>query len=480
MTTHTAQPGRNGARHFLRPPLTFKRYAVLALAALLLCLPKRAAAHSSGAGPECGGCHNGGKVPTVTITPDVTTINPGQLVNLTISVSTTNGNTAGFYLGANVGKFSIVDSGTKAYGDTGLGVTHSTPRKGSGSAITFLVAWTAPATAGGVNFGVWANSANGDGRSGGDGEGTAYYSVAFGCAGTKYFRDYDGDGFGGGAEYVVSCSRPQGYGLEAGDCNDSDPQVFPGAPEVCDGSDNNCDGQADEGLALNIYCTDADGDGHGASGKATETGCAPRTGFGLCDDDCNDNDATIHPGATEICNNKDDNCDQRIDENARMECGVGWCARYAEGCTSKCTPGQPRAEQCNDFDDDCDGVIDNGTAVELCGDPLLECAKGVCLPRGTVVAAGGAGSGGGAVSGGASAADRGGTSSIGGGGAGATVGPANAGGFPSPAPDSSSAKCSLGHRLPREPDLAWALLLGLGALLRRSRRNAGARPSTLS
>ncbi len=108
-------------------------------------------------------------------------------------------------------------------------------------------------------------------------------------------------------------------------------------------------------------------------------GCGPSKGFGLCDNDCNDHDPTIYPTAPELCNNRDDNCDGRVDENARVVCGVGWCSRYGEGCTSQCTPGPARAEQCNDFDDDCDGVIDNGTDLELCGQPGFVCRDGDCI-----------------------------------------------------------------------------------------------------
>ncbi|HEX3775961.1 MAG TPA: choice-of-anchor V domain-containing protein [Polyangiaceae bacterium] len=349
------------------------------VALIALCASRPAVAHKNGVAAQgCSGCHTGGKPATVNITLDKPTINPGDLVTLTIAISQTNGPVAGFYLQTNgFGKLNIVDSGTKLIGQ---GVTHTQPRTGSNGFTTFKVGWTAPSTPGGVDFYVWANSADGDGTDHGDGEGDGFFSTAYGCAGTKYYHDYDGDGVGSAASgYTINCAQPQYFSALGTDCNDNDAKVSPNAPEICDGKDNNCNGQIDEGLPIMQYCTDADGDGHGVSGAQTMSGCGPSKGFGLCDNDCNDQDPTIYPGAPELCNNRDDNCNDQIDENARLVCGIGWCAKYAEGCTSICTPGAPRAEQCNDFDDDCDGVIDNGTDLELCGKPGLACRNGECV-----------------------------------------------------------------------------------------------------
>jgi Putative metal-binding motif len=367
-----------GAR---RPDVAQRRYAAFLLCLFVVYRSGHAHAHAGGEAAEgCAGCHNGGQTPTVSITPSLTTINPGQTITLTISISQTNGPVAGFFLenSTGVGVLSIVDSGTKLLG---AGVTHTAPRTGSGGFTTFKVGWTAPGQPGGVDFSVWANSANGDGTPRGDGEGQGFFSTAFGCAGSKYYHDYDGDSYGAIASgYTINCSAPQYFTEKVGDCNDNDPVMFPGNPEVCDGKDNNCNGQIDEGLPIITYCTDADGDGHGVLGEGTSTGCKPPKGFGLCDGDCNDNDPTIYPGAPELCDGKDNNCNGQVDEGARAECGLGWCARYAEGCMSTaCTPGAPRAEICNDFDDDCDGVVDNGTNLELCGKPGLACRAGVCV-----------------------------------------------------------------------------------------------------
>ena len=83
----------------------------------------------------------------MSISADLANINPSQLVNLTVSISATNELGAGFFLTSNAGKFSIIDSDTKLMGN---GVTQNARRTGTGTATTFKVGWTAPATPGGV------------------------------------------------------------------------------------------------------------------------------------------------------------------------------------------------------------------------------------------------------------------------------------------------------------------------------------------
>ena len=107
---------------------------------------------------------------------------------------------------------------------------------------------------------------------------------------------------------------------------------------------------------------DGDGDGYYTFQTGTpKMGCGNIAGYAARGGDCDDRDAAVHPGATEICNLKDDNCDGQIDERVRPTCGVGWCARYSPTCNpADCVPGPPAQETCNSFDDDCDGEIDNG------------------------------------------------------------------------------------------------------------------------
>ena len=119
--------------------------------------------------------------------------------------------------------------------------------------------------------------------------------------------DLDGDNYTADNAYCLG-----------NDCNDSPSggaAINPGATEICDGVDNNCNGQVDEGF-------DQDGDGYKTCGS---------------NPDCNDGIAAIHPGATEICDGVDNNCNGQIDEGF-------------SGIT----------EVCDGIDNNCNGVIDEG------------------------------------------------------------------------------------------------------------------------
>jgi hypothetical protein len=347
-----------------------------------------AGAHKNGiASQGCSGCHSGGTAPTVTITSNPATIMPGQMVTLSVNI-TTAGGYAGLFMMSDVGTIaSLAGQGTQILSG---GVTHTAPKKAVGGVATFLVGWTAPATPGGVNLQVWAIAANGDGTQRGDGPGTGFESFAFGCAGTLFYRDFDGDGYGAMTSgYTRNCSRPMYYATVLGDCNDSDERIHPGAAEVCNKRDDNCDGQVDEGLPILTCHVDMDGDGHGSPIGQTVMDCVCPKGYAPGTDDCNDMDPTTYTGAQELCDYKDNNCNGQIDENARVTCGTGWCRRLGDGCGStNCTPGAPRAEICNDFDDDCDGVADNGTDLQLCGVAGMTCVAGTCVKAGTVPDAG--------------------------------------------------------------------------------------------
>lgn len=328
----------------------------------------------------CFGCHRGGQVPTVTMTANPQTVALGQMVTLTISVSTTNGPTAGFYL-RNSGKGTFVNlpgEGTRTNAD---GITHSAVKRATGNTTTFNVGWMAPATAGGVAFDVWALSGNGSGGAQGDGGGEAYLTITYGCTGTLFYPDGDSDGFGSKVlPPIRDCTKPPFRVEDNTDCNDYESKIRPGQPDICNLKDDNCNGQVDEGLPMMTVYEDKDGDGVGVAGPNTMIFCGATKGFGVGTNDCNDNDATISPNAMEMCNGRDDNCNQRVDEEAKVYCGTGWCRRAGEGCgTTICTPGKPRKEMCNAFDDDCDGVVDNGTHAELCGANLY-CQEGYCVP----------------------------------------------------------------------------------------------------
>ena len=128
------------------------------------------------------------------------------------------------------------------------------------------------------------------------------------------FLDEDGDGFGTG-QPVELCSIERGYSEFRTDCDDSDAAIFPGAEEVCDEIDNDCNGSVDEGFEQQKFFADADSDGFGGQFPAITTCIDPGEGWSTNSDDCNDDNGDINPLAAEVCNGGvDDNCNGLADD----------------------------------------------------------------------------------------------------------------------------------------------------------------------
>ncbi len=159
-------------------------------------------------------------------------------------------------------------------------------------------------------------------------------------------NDCDGtvdEGFDEDADGFNTCGADQ-------DCNDIDASVFPGADEICDGADNNCDGEIDEGCEVDV---DNDNDGH------------------LASVDCNDSNALVYPGAPETCNGIDDNCDDVVDEGFDDD-GDGWSGCNGVDCNDDDPAIHPEAvEVCDGDDEDCDGLADED--FDLDGDGWTTC-----------------------------------------------------------------------------------------------------------
>ena len=152
---------------------------------------------------------------------------------------------------------------------------------------------------------------------------------------TAWYLDQDNDGYGAAYNSKESCTQPSGYVAQGGDCNDFNNTIKPGAAELCDSLDNNCNGQIDEGLTQVTVYVDLDGDGHGASSTNGVKTClldtngdgvgdtAP-TGYSILKDDCNDSDVTIYTGAAETCDGKDNDCDGTPDRLCLTSCDGSW------------------------------------------------------------------------------------------------------------------------------------------------------------
>lgn len=193
-------------------------------------------------------------------------------------------------------------------------------------------------------------------------------------------RDADGDG-----EPDADCCNIDDDGVATcgTDCDDTRSTVSPRSPEVCDGFDNNCDDEVDEGVLRTFY-PDADGDGYGNPAGTTAEGCTPPEGYVEDDSDCDDSSRSINPAAAEVCDDVDNNCDGVTDVTGGVACpcvigetrgcgepdgagdfiGEGECVvgtqRCIEGLWSECIGDvRPTFEECNGRDDDCDGAIDD-------------------------------------------------------------------------------------------------------------------------
>ena len=133
-----------------------------------------------------------------------------------------------------------------------------------------------------------------------------------------WYSDADEDGFGDASAPLVACDQPAGAVADSQDCDDGLAAVNPDATELCDGQDNDCDGDTDEPDAADAatWYSDDDGDGYG-DGGAPVLGCDAPTGTVADATDCDDSDVSVNPGEAEVYyDGVDADCDEASDYDA--------------------------------------------------------------------------------------------------------------------------------------------------------------------
>lgn len=208
---------------------------------------------------------------------------------------------------------------------------------------------------------------------------------------STYYKDSDSDGYGDPGSSTDSCTAPTGYVTDDSDCDDTDPKVNPAASEICNGIDDDCDSLIDDKdssldtSTATAYYADSDGDGYGTSTPTYQ--CSATSGYVTNDTDCDDSNSAVNPGASEVCNGIDDDCDTLIDKaDSSLDTSTtktyykdSDSDGYGDPSTStlECTPpsgyvvddsdcddtnaavNPAASEVCNGIDDDCDTLIDS-------------------------------------------------------------------------------------------------------------------------
>lgn len=271
-------------------------------------------AKRTGQNLACHNCHEGQRKPQIDVMFDNLQPAPGATVTITVTAHHDIAIVGGVMVNAHgSGEFQLVTPDTTRIWPEGM-VSHSQVQYYMNQQVQWSFLWTAPSEVGITEFEIWSNAGNDNLMPIDDAAGELLTAIAHGCDGVWYYPDGDGDGFGKEDAGQLSCEVIPGMVTQGGDCADDEPTVNPGAEEICNSRDDNCDGALDEGFMPGVHFTDADGDGYGFLSGATQFGCGPFPGFAPNSDDCNDSRPDVNPGAIETSNGIDDNCNGLTDE----------------------------------------------------------------------------------------------------------------------------------------------------------------------